>query len=137
MFGGLGFQVEIDSTCCHLVQAATPAFRISKGPHWCGMASHQSVSKFCPKHSQTIACGVSLYSPDLSCICWILLCNIRVSLSTLAFHVGVGRLADWNSVASNIYYIYSLWKRDRASQTYLHHGHQAFDSTGLVPRGAH
>ena len=53
MFGGLGFQVEIDSTCCHLVQAATPAFRISKGPHWCGMASHQSVSKFCPKHSQT------------------------------------------------------------------------------------
>ena len=60
----------------------------------------------CPKHSQTIACGVSLYSPDLSCICWILLCNIRVSLSTLAFHVGVGRLADWNSVASNIYYIY-------------------------------
>lgn len=57
----------------------------------------------CPKHSQTIARGVSLYSPDLSCICWILLCNIRVSLSTLAFHVGVGRLADWNSVASNIY----------------------------------
>ena len=38
VFGGLGFQdvPETDSTCCPLVQAATPAFRISKGPQWCG-----------------------------------------------------------------------------------------------------
>ena len=63
----------------------------------------------CPKHSQTIARGVSLYSPDLSCICWNLLCNIRVSLSTLAFHVGVGRLADWNSVAATYIVLMEAW----------------------------